>query len=124
VIALFGDRLKLLRNEKNITQAELAKLLDVSPSTIGMYEQDRRDPDTKTLTFLVKYFNTSVDYLLCRVYVKNPYEIEAVVSRSDRDEFTEEELNEIEQFKEFIKIRRRQNKKSIYSVPVVRKIHL
>ena len=111
MIALFGDRLKVLRNEKNMTQSELAKLLEVSASTIGMYEQGRRDPDTKTLTFLAEYFGVSIDYLLGRIDIKNPYEIETIAAHIDGDEFTEEELQDIEQFKEFVKMRREQNKK-------------
>ena len=57
-------RLKELRENRNLTQAELAKLLKVSPSAIGMYEQGRRDPDSTTLKKLSVIFNVSVDYLL------------------------------------------------------------
>lgn len=57
-------RLKELRENRNLTQAELAKLLKVSPSAIGMYEQGRRDPDSSTLKKLSVLFNVSVDYLL------------------------------------------------------------
>lgn len=57
-------RLKELRENRNLTQAELAKLLKVSPSAIGMYEQGRRDPDSSTLKKISVLFNVSVDYLL------------------------------------------------------------
>ena len=57
-------RLKELRESRSLTQAELAKLLKVSPSAIGMYEQGRRDPDSTTLKKLSVIFNVSVDYLL------------------------------------------------------------
>lgn len=113
VIALFGDRLKILRNEKGMTQSDLAKLLDISPSTIGMYEQGRRDPDTKTLKFLAEYFDVSIDYLLGRVNVKNPYEIETIAAHIDGDEFTEDELKDIEQFKQFVRMRREQKKNNV-----------
>lgn len=56
--------LKELRESRSLTQAELAKLLKVSPSAIGMYEQGRRDPDSTTLKKLSVIFNVSVDYLL------------------------------------------------------------
>lgn len=46
---LLGENLRKAREEKGLTQAEVAKLLDMSASTIGMYEQGRRDPDTDTL---------------------------------------------------------------------------
>ncbi len=68
---MFGPRLKQLRNEKKITQSDLAKLLGVSPSTIGMYEQNRREPDTKTLKIFADYFEVSFDYLLGRSEYRN-----------------------------------------------------
>ena len=60
---MFGERLKTLRNEKKMLQKDLAKLIKVSPSTIGMYEPNQRYPDASKLIFLAKYFNVSVDYL-------------------------------------------------------------
>lgn len=63
---LLGKRLKQLRNEQKMTQQDLAKLLNVSPSTIGMYEQGRRDPDTDAINFLANLFNVTTDYLLGR----------------------------------------------------------
>lgn len=56
--------LKELRLKKGITQAELADLLGVSPSTIGMYEQGRREPDSSTVKWLAEYFGVSADILL------------------------------------------------------------
>ena len=41
--------IKKLREEKGITQAELSKHLKISPSTVGMYEQGRRESDIDTL---------------------------------------------------------------------------
>lgn len=47
-----------------MTQAELSKALEISPSAIGMYEQGRRVPDVSTLKKISAYFNVSIDYLL------------------------------------------------------------
>ena len=69
---MFGTRLKILRTEKGLIQKELADLLKVSPSTIGMYERNQRDPDTETLRFLADYFNVTIDYLLGRTNYRNP----------------------------------------------------
>ena len=63
---MFGDRLKTLRTEKGLIQKELAELLKVSPSTVGMYERNQRDPDTETIRFLADYFDVSADFLLGR----------------------------------------------------------
>lgn len=61
---MFGERLRNLRKEHGLTQAELGIKLDLRPSTIGMYEQGRRQPDQATLTKLSRYFSVSLDYLL------------------------------------------------------------
>lgn len=57
-------KLKELRESKKITQAELGKALAISTSTIGMYEQGRRNPDPEMLKKIADYFNVSIDYLL------------------------------------------------------------
>lgn len=69
---MLGDIIKKERISKDITQQELSKILEVSTSTIGMYEQNRRSPDNETLTKLAKYFNVSTDYLLGNSDIKNP----------------------------------------------------
>ena len=66
----FGKRLKLLRSEKELKQSELAKILEVSSSTIGMYEQGRRYADLDTLKKMAEYFDVSVDYLIWRTDIK------------------------------------------------------
>ena len=64
VLAPKMQRLKELREALSMTQADLGKALDISPSAIGMYEQGRREPDNTTLKKLSVIFNVSVDYLL------------------------------------------------------------
>lgn len=61
---MFNTRLRILRQQYGLTQSELAKQLGVSTSTIGMYEQGRREPDHKTLLIICKLFGISTDYLL------------------------------------------------------------
>lgn len=61
---VLGDTLRSLRTLNKMTQKELADRLSISPSTIGMYEQNRRMPDIDTLTKIAHVFNISVDYLL------------------------------------------------------------
>jgi transcriptional regulator with XRE-family HTH domain len=58
--------LRELRTQKGLTQAELSKTLQVSASSIGMYEQGRREPDNETLGKIASYFNVTTDYLLGR----------------------------------------------------------
>jgi len=63
---LFGGRLAALRREKGLTQAELARSLNMGQSTIAMYEKNQRRPDPETLERLADFFQVSVDYLLGR----------------------------------------------------------
>lgn len=60
----FGDNLRALIEERNLTQKELAKQLNLAPSTMGSYVQNTREPDFSTLKLLAKYFDVSTDYLL------------------------------------------------------------
>lgn len=66
----FGKRLKTLRTDKNLKQSELADILELSTSTIGMYEQGRRYADLDTLKKIAEYFDVSVDYLIGRTDIK------------------------------------------------------
>lgn len=67
---MFGKRLRELRKEKNLSQADVAKLLGVTQQAVGNYESGSRDPDTATLTKLAGYFDCSVDYLLGRTDIR------------------------------------------------------
>lgn len=59
-----NGRLKLLREEKGLTQKELADILKLSASSIAMYESGKRDPDTSTIKSLAVLFNCNTDFLL------------------------------------------------------------
>lgn len=59
-------RLKELREQRGISQTELANFLGVVRSTICQYEKGNRMPDSNILGKLADYFNVSVDYLLGR----------------------------------------------------------
>lgn len=58
--------LKTIREEKGISQATVAKGLNISRQAYNNYELGKREPDLETLISLAGYFNCSVDYLLGR----------------------------------------------------------
>lgn len=65
-MATFGQRLRELRNRRNLSQRELADMIGVSKSSVNMYERDEREPGFKTLGRIADLFGVSTDYLLGR----------------------------------------------------------
>lgn len=59
-----GVRLKQLRKSSGKTQRDLAKLLYVTASSIGMYERDERTPSPDVLKKYADIFDVSLDYIL------------------------------------------------------------
>jgi transcriptional regulator, XRE len=70
----FGDKIKALRKQKGITQAQLKNELHVSLSTIGMYETNKIQPSPDMLNAIAKYFEISLDELFEDCIVEKFYE--------------------------------------------------
>lgn len=68
---MFGKRIAELRIEKNLTQKELAKKLNVSSAAIGMYETEQRKLDIDKIFSFCDFFGVSTDYLLGRSQQRN-----------------------------------------------------
>lgn len=60
----FGENLRRLIEERDLTQKEVALALNIAPSTLGSYVQNTREPDFATLKSIAKFFHVSVDFLL------------------------------------------------------------
>lgn len=58
-----GERLKLVRSNKKLTQEELSNKLGIHRSTYAGYESGHREPDINTLQKLADFFEVSIDYL-------------------------------------------------------------
>lgn len=69
------NRIKLLREEKNVYQKDLAQLLGVSVPAINYYENEKRAMDTDTAMKLADYFGVSIDYLLGKSETRSPERI-------------------------------------------------
>lgn len=61
-----GNRIADLRTDAHMSQFQLAKVLGIGTSTLGMYETNKRKPSPKVLNKLADYFDVSTDYLLGR----------------------------------------------------------
>jgi len=61
----FPKILKELRDEKNLTQTQLAHLLGYkSETTISQWETGKRTPELENLITIAKFFNVTIDYLV------------------------------------------------------------
>ena len=58
------DRIKFLRDKKKMTQAELAKQLGITRSSVNAWEMGISVPSTQYIVELAGIFNVSTDYLL------------------------------------------------------------
>ena len=60
------DNIKNLRLQSNKTQLEVAKTLNINPTTYNNYEKKKAEPNIATLIKLADYYNVSLDYLVGR----------------------------------------------------------
>lgn len=63
-----------LREDHDLTQAELGKILNISQRTYSYYEKGEHDIPPEILVKLALYYNTSIDYLLGLTNHKEPYQ--------------------------------------------------
>ena len=66
-------RLKDMREDRDLTQKELASYLQISQNTYSQYENGRRQLPIETLLRLAEYFQTSTDYILELTDCAAPY---------------------------------------------------
>jgi transcriptional regulator with XRE-family HTH domain len=64
-MSTFGQRIKLLRERKNLTQKELADSLTVNRDALAKWETDRAFPDLTVIKEMADFFKVTTDYLLC-----------------------------------------------------------
>ena len=63
-MATFAERLRLLRKEKGLNQAQLARALDVSLGTVSIWERGGRKPDFNTMEKIGEFFNVYAGYVM------------------------------------------------------------
>lgn len=71
-MGIIGERIRRLRREKDISQEQLGKMLNVGKTTISNYETGYSSPDNETLKKLAEIFDCTTDYLLGLSNIRNP----------------------------------------------------
>ena len=85
--------LRLLREEKGISQQKLADMLNISQQAIFKYEKTANEPDISTLIKLSEIFDVSVDYLIGNT------EIRKQTDKADSVLLTEQEYTHIKEWR-------------------------
>ena len=67
------NRLRDLREDHDLLQKDIAKILGMSQTGYSRYETETNDIPTAILKKLSIYYNTSIDYILCMTNEKKPY---------------------------------------------------
>lgn len=107
------DRLREARTAKGLTQKQLGEMIGVASNTIAGYESNR-EPSAAQLGALADALGVDVNFLLQDEFSsikKDPSdygEVTTLAAHHDGEDWTPEELEEIERFKAFVKSRRDQ----------------
>ena len=67
------ERIRNLREDKDLTQKQIGKMLNMSQTGYNQYEIGKNDIPTKILIELAEFYNTSTDYLLGLTDATKPY---------------------------------------------------
>ena len=67
------ERIRNLREDRDLTQDDIAKFLNCTQACYSNYENGRREVPTEVWNMLADFYNVSVDYLLGRTNEKHPY---------------------------------------------------
>lgn len=106
-----GKRIRDLRENADIDRDDFANMLKITYSALAKYETDERFPPSDVIIKVADYFDVTTDYLLGREEGSDTeYEIETIAAHHD-GEWTEEELEELEMFKELVRKRREKRNK-------------
>ncbi len=89
---MLGEKIKFYRENKNMTQSEIAEILEVKPATVSKYETGTLEPNIESLKRLAEIFEITIDELL-----------------KDKDKFDVSELDILEVLKEQKKMKLKGN---------------
>lgn len=84
---MFASRLKHLRNERKLSQEELAKKINTTKGTISNYENRHSTPSNELLGDLANILNTTTDYLLGRTDNPEPFnkQLPELTNKDEKD---------------------------------------
>ncbi len=94
---MIGELLAEIRKDHGDKQTDLAQKLNISVATVRSWEQEKSSPPHEMLVAICRLYNVSADYLLGLSNVDPAY-----MQRKRLNRFSDEELDEIKLFEEFL----------------------
>lgn len=67
---MIGDKLKLLRTERELNQEEIADICKVSRQAYSTWERNEYEPSIEAIYLLSEFYNVSVDYLFGKTEIR------------------------------------------------------
>lgn len=104
------NRLKELREERELNQSDIAKKLNISTAAYSYYENEKRDIPTNVLKLLSEFFNCTIDYLLGKTNIRNIEDEFKFAYHKEIEGLTEEEIKEALEFYKMVKNRKNKEK--------------
>ena len=112
---ILSENLDQLMKENNVTQIELSEAIGVSQSTISNWLKEVKYPRISKIQELANYFNVPKSRI---TEDKNEIKQDTMAAHFDKDGLTEEEIEEVNKFIQWVK--NRDNKKQVYISRLVR----
>ncbi len=70
---MYINRLKEIREDKSLTQSDIAKVLNTTQQQYSKYELGIQIIPLEKINILANFYNTSIDYLVGRTDIRKPY---------------------------------------------------
>lgn len=93
-----GDRIRYLRETRELKQKDMASIFSVNENTWSQYENNKRTPDLETIKKIAEFFFVSIDYLLSLtdvIYDPRDKDFQTIISiysnlsKQQKEEFTD-----------------------------------
>ena len=105
---MFSARLKELREDRKISQKQLAEILRVSQQTVAKWETEKATPNPQTVVKLANILQVSADYLLGNTAEKSFEPTDEDIKFAlfhGADDITDEMYEEVKRYAQYIKLR-------------------
>lgn len=101
----FGERLRYLREERELRQQDIAEEVNISKRMIGYYESDKHFPrDADMIISLAKFFDVSLDYLFGLTEVRRSDIVAAI--NNDFSELDEDKQRDVIDYIKYLKTKK------------------